>query len=642
LGASQNGGNGGAVIISTGAGGAATGSSTAGTAGVFGVLIASTVEFSIDYNVTTASTVTWIAGDSAHNLVIEQPGSGQTSPANFTIQSGVGYSVAATVGSNAGTFFLTAGNGGAGQGTNHTGGIGGSIEVSAGAGGAATGTAANAYGGNVYLNPGAAGTGGSGAAGVAGSVIVSTFGAGLVQSNGGGSLSVIADGTNAYVLTMVGGVPAWAAAGSSFTAGGDLSGTSSSQTVIGLQGNAVANTAPTDTYVLTWSAGSSHWYPAAAAGGSVTWANDLTGSSSTHQYVYSISGPSGAGGTVNLGDGVHGLNLWMDAATTGTPPTLQILGAQGVSTGGPGGQFFLFGGNGWGGASIAGLGGTLSFAAGSGAAASSGTATGGQGGDSEVSAGNGGAGFGSNQNGGPGGSVSLSAGKGGNPTGSGAAGAPGVFNFAIDGQPFGFCGAANDATGGFIQLGATGAGYPTTGVFRATSATGPTLTHYDLSYATSFEMVSLGNPLGYGVGPVFGDNSVSSGTVIQTTSSTPIALMIGSTAYFGIATGFLGGGHGEAWFGNGTAPGSNPTGGYYVYANAGALFGRGSSGTITTIGVADLVGFMDTPGHGHCPECGTDFAHEWQNDAYGSLTVCMTCLTEEIGERPWIIRKKAA
>jgi len=34
---------------------------------------------------------------------------------------------------------------------------------------------------------------------------------------------------------------------------------------------------------------------------------------------------------------------------------------------------------------------------------------------------------------------------------------------------------------------------------------------------------------------------------------------------------------------NGTAPGSNPTGGGYLYVESGALKYRGSSGTVTTI-----------------------------------------------------------
>lgn len=62
----------------------------------------------------------------------------------------------------------------------------------------------------------------------------------------------------------------------SFTAGGDLSGSASSQTVIGLRGRTIATTAPSNGQVLTWSAGSSWWYPAAAGGlPTATLAGDL-------------------------------------------------------------------------------------------------------------------------------------------------------------------------------------------------------------------------------------------------------------------------------------------------------------------------------------------------------------------------------
>lgn len=86
-------------------------------------------------------------------------------------------------------------------------------------------------------------------------------------------------------------------------------------------------------------------------------------------------------------------------------------------------------------------------------------------------------------------------------------------------------------------------------------------------------------------------------------------------------------------------PTTNPAGGGILYSEAGAGKWRGSSGTVTTFGPADLAGFKDTPGEGHCPSCGTDFAHEWQNEKYGTLTICMKCLADELGERPWIVRR---
>jgi len=69
---------------------------------------------------------------------------------------------------------------------------------------------------------------------------------------------------------------------------------------------------------------------------------------------------------------------------------------------------------------------------------------------------------------------------------------------------------------------------------------------------------------------------------------------------------------------NSTAPGANPTGGGYLFADAGAGKWRGSSGTTTTFGPADP----------HCPRCGSDFALEWENPKYGGrLAICVKCLT---------------
>lgn len=65
-------------------------------------------------------------------------------------------------------------------------------------------------------------------------------------------------------------------------------------------------------------------------------------------------------------------------------------------------------------------------------------------------------------------------------------------------------------------------------------------------------------------------------------------------------------------------PTGNPTGGGFLYVEAGAGKFRGSGGTVTTFG----------PAEPHCPDCGRDFALEYSNERFGSLAICMWCFTE--------------
>jgi hypothetical protein len=83
-----------------------------------------------------------------------------------------------------------------------------------------------------------------------------------------------------------------------------------------------------------------------------------------------------------------------------------------------------------------------------------------------------------------------------------------------------------------------------------------------------------------------------------------------------------------------TVPTSNPTGGPLLYADAGAIKGRGTSGTVSTLAAADP----------HCPTCGRDFASEYESDVSGRsgyLAICWWCVAEwmESQGMPGIIRK---
>ncbi len=87
-------------------------------------------------------------------------------------------------------------------------------------------------------------------------------------ANGGTGLTSV--GTSGQCLTSNGTAIVWGSCGSGgggFTAGGDLSGTSTSQTVIGLQGRIVSSVAPASGQVLAWSGAA--WTPTTLSGGSL-------------------------------------------------------------------------------------------------------------------------------------------------------------------------------------------------------------------------------------------------------------------------------------------------------------------------------------------------------------------------------------
>jgi hypothetical protein len=79
-----------------------------------------------------------------------------------------------------------------------------------------------------------------------------------------------------------------------------------------------------------------------------------------------------------------------------------------------------------------------------------------------------------------------------------------------------------------------------------------------------------------------------------------------------------------------TIPTTNPTGGGVLYVESGAGKFRGSSGTITTFG----------PAEPHCKVCKSDFIVEYESNKYGYLSICLKCLSEELGDKPWIKHTK--
>jgi hypothetical protein len=162
----------------------------------------------------------------------------------------------------------------------------------------------------------------------------------------------------------------------------------------------------------------------------------------------------------------------------------------------------------------------------------------------------------------------------------------------------------------------------------------PVITLYNSSYSYRLD-IGWGTTSGAFIG--CSDTSMTELSIVFNVGGTAFTFN-GASGYsrasgnFGIASTSFGGGTGScvAIANASTNPSSNPTGGGILYADGGAGKWRGSGGTVTTFG----------PAEPHCPTCGTDYMHEWENKEYGYLAVCMNCMTKEIGERPWILHEK--
>jgi len=92
----------------------------------------------------------------------------------------------------------------------------------------------------------------------------------ILKGNPFGGGTIPPDG---YVLTWSGVDGYWIARSGpsgSFAAGGDLTGSSTSQTVIAIQNRSILNTPPTNGYVLTWVSANNRWEPVFPSGGSPT------------------------------------------------------------------------------------------------------------------------------------------------------------------------------------------------------------------------------------------------------------------------------------------------------------------------------------------------------------------------------------
>jgi hypothetical protein len=218
--------------------------------------------------------------------------------------------------------------------------------------------------------------------------------------------------------------------------------------------------------------------------------------------------------------------------------------------------------------------------------------------------------------------------------------------------------AAVPATGaivasGSITVGGAGSGFTTFGLSGTITSTKVGQVFAATSGTTSNQYIELQNTSGrmfLGIESSVSGNLATGSTayavILNSVAAQPLELATQNTVRLSISSAgiftFASGGSwnfggmaatnssaGNHLLANGTAPTGNPSGGYFMWAEAAALKGRGGSGTVTTIGAADP----------HCPVCGRDFVLEWENDKYGRLVVCMWCVSEKLGPQPHIHMK---
>ncbi len=127
-------------------------------------------------------------------------------------------------------------------------------------------------------------------------------------------------------------------------------------------------------------------------------------------------------------------------------------------------------------------------------------------------------------------------------------------------------------------------------------------------------------------------STTTDGEVRINTGTGALAAYMDSSQNLGIRTSTaFGSGAGVLGIANAsTNPSTNPSLGGVLYSDAGAGKWRSSGGTTTTFG----------PAEPHCEVCGRDFVLEWENKKTGHLIVCMWCLTEELSQNDWIVRRE--
>lgn len=112
--------------------------------------------------------------------------------------------------------------------------------------------------------------------------------------------------------------------GGGFTAGGDLSGSSTNQTVIALYGYNLSNATPSSGQALVWNSGTSKWSPTTLSSGSFAAGGDLSGSD-TSQTVIALRGTSLHSSIASVGAVEDGYALvWENASSSWKAKTITV------------------------------------------------------------------------------------------------------------------------------------------------------------------------------------------------------------------------------------------------------------------------------------------------------------------------------
>jgi hypothetical protein len=203
----------------------------------------------------------------------------------------------------------------------------------------------------------------------------------------------------------------------------------------------------------------------------------------------------------------------------------------------------------------------------------------------------------------------------------------GFFNMLINAAvEYTFTSTAADFKDNVLRFGTNPSG---TGLIRVPTAVGFVVSSRNYDNSGDIGMLSVSGNSSTFSDMIVGDGSAKGNTTLYLSALAQEIIQINAVNTFTFD-------QSKMFVANTTGAPGDPTGGGYMYAEAGAGKWRGSSGTVTTFG----------PAEPHCPRCGSDFAIQYSNPKkYGEFSGCMLCLNKAlqkvgISEDQWVIEHK--